>query len=472
MKRLSAAVPLTAVFAAAMSLVLAGSPLPAFAQTNISGSSKEAPLWVSRPLSLADALNITLQQNAAITRAQNELRATYGVIVQTRAIALPRVQTSTSRGPSSFVSSDAGLSEPFPGSLAIPQIDQNWNAGIQIVQSLYEGGRIGSALRAARLTREQSLLQYQTTVADALLATRLVYYDVLLAEQKIIVNEASVALLARELEDQKRRYEAGTVPQFNVLRAEVAVANQRPELIRARNAYRITKNLLVNALGYNLPTDMGEDIPMELTDKLQAEPYDLRLTAAIQQSLTNRSELGVLRKTEQLQRENVIQAKSGYKPSVQGFAGYEWHNSQFSSDLDREVHGWVVGAQLNWNIFDGLQTRGRVIQAQAQYEQARIDLEDAARRIEREVRTAYSTFIEAREVLESQLKVQEQAEESLRLARARTEAGTATQLDVLDAETALTEARTTQVEALHTYAAARARLERAIGQTVASDQKK
>jgi outer membrane protein TolC len=68
--------------------------------------------------------------------------------------------------------------------------------------------------------------------------------------------------------------------------------------------------------------------------------------------------------------------------------------------------------------------------------------------------------------MESQKKVQEQAEEALRLARARAEAGTGTQLEMLDAQTALTEARTTQVQAVHGYVVARARLERAIGQEV------
>jgi outer membrane protein TolC len=80
-----------------------------------------------------------------------------------------------------------------------------------------------------------------------------------------------------------------------------------------------------------------------------------------------------------------------------------------------------------------------------------------------EVRTAFSNFREADEVLKSQEKVVEEGEEALRLAKARNEAGTATQLDVLSAQTALTEARTTQVQALHDYAVARARLERAVG---------
>ena len=69
----------------------------------------------------------------------------------------------------------------------------------------------------------------------------------------------------------------------------------------------------------------------------------------------------------------------------------------------------------------------------------------------------------SQEVLESQKTVQAEAEESLREAYARASAGTGTQLDVLDAETSLTTARSTQVQALHDYDAARARFERAIG---------
>jgi Outer membrane protein len=429
--------------------------------------------WLSRPLSLADALNTTLARNATISKAKSDLEATHGLIVQTRAAAIPKIRAS-----GSFTKNDPDLVDQFPfsggdtnSSGSVDQADANWNTGIRIIQSIYEGGRVRSALRAARLTRQQALLNYQTTVADTLLATRVAYYDVLLAEQQIVVNEASVNLLTRELEDQRRRYEAGTVPRFNVLRAEVAVANQRPALIRARNAHRIAKNNLANLLGYDLPREVWEDIPLNLTDRLDAAPFEIALPDAIQQALEKRTELGALQKAEQLQQENIVQARSGYKPSIQAFAGYSWHNYQFTKDLSRELNGWNLGAELNWNIFDGFETRGRVIQARAQHERAKTEIEDAARRIELEVRTAYSSFVEAREVLESQTKVQEEAEEALRLAKARTDAGAATQLDILNAETALTQARTTQIEALHNYAVARARLERAIGQNIVEEKK-
>ncbi len=441
-------------------LLLVALALPLAAQTNvvITGTNN-VPEWITRPLSLVDALNITAQHNGTILKAKSDLEATYGLVVQTRAIALPKVQAT-----GNFTSSDPGLIEQFPlpnNPFSVPH--ENWNTGIQIVQSVYEGGRLSAAIRAAKLTKEQALLQYQTVAADTLLLTRVAYYDVLVAAQQIVVNEASVNLLTRELEDQQRRYDAGTVPRFNVLRAEVAVANARPAVSRARNAHRIAKNLLSNLLGYNLPREVWEDIPLHLTDKLEARPYSIELPAAISEALRNRTELGALQKAERLQQENIINARSGYFPSLQAFAGYDWHSSEFSTDLSHEVNGWVVGGQLSWNIFDGMATRGKVIQAKAQHEKSIVDLEDTSRRIELEVRTAYSTFVEAREVLESQQKVQEQAEEALRLASARAQAGTGTQLDVLDAETSLTEARTTEVQALHDYIIAHARLERAIG---------
>jgi outer membrane protein len=437
---------------------------PLRAQTNTPAVATNLPAWLTRPLSLADALNVALQQNGAILQAKNDLQASYGIVVQTRAIALPTVQAT-----GNFTDTDPSFIDTFPssggsGSNRFTQAHENWNAGIRIVQSIYEGGRLSAGLRAAKLTKEQALLQYQTVVQDTLLITRIAYYDVLVAQQQIVVNEASVELLGRELDDQQRRYDAGTVPRFNVLRAQVAVANARPALIRARNNYRIAKNFLSNLLGYNLPRDIWEDIPLQLTDKLEAPPYHVDLPAAIQQALERRTELKALSKQEELQKENIVNAKAGYKPSLQAFAGYGWRNSQFTTDLSRDLNGWNVGAQLSWDLFDGMLTRGKVMQARALYDKSRTAFDDTARRIELEVRTAYSTFIEAQEVLDSQQKVQEEAEEALRLAKARADAGTGTQLDVLDAETSLTQARTTQVQALHDYAVARARLERAIGQ--------
>src|SRR5581483_26133 len=302
-----------------------------------------------------------------------------------------------------------------------------------------------------------------TVIADSLLQVRLAYYDILQAAEQVVVEEASVILLTQQFEDQQRRYNAGTVPRFNVLQAEVALSNERPRLIQARNALRISKNNLVNLLGYNVPPQISEDLPLQLTDKLDADPYQIDLPIAIAKALENRTELASLRKAEALRKEGVITARAGYKPTLQIFGGYGVENSQFTNDPSQYVSGAMAGAQVSWNIFDGFLTQGRIKQAKALYQGSQVDVDNEARSIELEVRTDYSNFIEAQETLESQKKVQEEADEALRLATARNQAGTGTQLDVLQAQTSLTQARSTQVAALHDYDVARARLERAIG---------
>ncbi len=428
--------------------------------------STNSPPWSSRPLSLDEALNIALQQNAAVLKAQRDLEASAGVVMQTRAVAWPKAQVT-----GQYQAVDENSIDTPRGFPIVFGTDQAWQADVRVVQSIYTGGRINSALRSAKHIQEQAVASYQTVVADTLLAVRLAYSDVLLAAQQITVQEASVNLLTRELEDQQRRFDAGTVPRFNVLRAEVELANARPRLIRARNAHRISKNNLAKVLGYNVPPELGEDIPLQLAGTLEVTPLHVELSAAVAQALERRTELTTLRKAEELRQEGIKNAAAGYKPNLQLFAGYGSRSSQFENDLTAERHGWLVGAEASWDIFDGMFTRGKVAEARALHEKSRVEIDDAARRIELEVRTAYSTFIEAKELLQSQEKVQEQAEEALRLARARSEAGTGTQLDVLSAQTALTEARTTQLQAQHDYVVAKARLERAIGLEIVHENK-
>ncbi len=415
------------------------------------------PAWLTRPLSLADALNTALLQNATILKAKNDLEASQGLVIQTRAVALPQVTAS-----GNYKTTDPAAVESFG---TIDQPVENWSTGIRIEQIIYDGGRNIAALKSAGTTKKQSLAIYQTAVADTLLQVRLAYYSVLLAAQQVVVREASVKLLEKEREDQQHRLDAGTVPKFNLLRAEVAVANERPALIQARNGYRIAKNNLANLLGYDLPREIWEDIPLNLTDGFNTAPLEVNLPDVIQQALQKRTELEALRRTVDLQKLGVVNARSGYQPVVSVFAGYDWFNARFTPPvtLDHDIHGWNAGAQLQWNIFDGAATYGRVKQAKAQLAKSKTELTDQQRQIELGVRTAYSDLMQARETLDSQAKVQEQADEALREAKARAEAGTSTQLDVLNSETALTQARTTQITAEHDYAAARAKFERAIG---------
>jgi outer membrane protein TolC len=239
----------------------------------------------------------------------------------------------------------------------------------------------------------------------------------------------------------------------------------RPALIRAINAARIAR--------FNLAHQLGEDVSAGSTESalravgsLEIVPRSFNLEAALLQASQRRPELAALRKGQQLREEGIRSARSGYFPDVQAFAGHRWRSATFQDDLAADVSGRNAGVQLNWNVFDGWLTAGKVREARSLHSRAVHQLEDATRQVALEVRTAHSSFQEATEVLASQEKVQEQAEEAHRLANVRAEAGAGIQLDVLSAATALTQARTTKLQAQHDYLVALARLERSIGYDV------
>jgi outer membrane protein TolC len=148
---------------------------------------------------------------------------------------------------------------------------------------------------------------------------------------------------------------------------------------------------------------------------------------------------------------------------VAAFGGWQLRKG-YTESFNDSNDGWLAGVQANWNVFDGRATRGRVIQARSALEQTKLSLTEAELATEVEVRQAFSSWQEATELADASKKVVEQADEAVRLANARYNAGTGTQLDVLQAQVDLTTARTNQLQAYYTYNVAVANLRRAMGQ--------
>jgi outer membrane protein TolC len=419
----------------------------------------------SGPLTLDQALEFALTHNVTLRKGRQDLEEAQGLAIQQRAARLPRLAAT-----GAYQQLDEARIERVQFSAAQPATpflnNQSWNANLVVTQPIYAGGKYNSMARSSRLTREAALASYQALVANTLLEVRTAYSDVLLAVEQIVVQEASKKLLERELETARRSLEAGTVPRFNVLRAEVELANALPPLIRARNQERISRNTLALLLGCDIPADSGVDIPLRTADSLKAEPFEVSVGAALNAAWLRRPEIKAAQSTSQLRHEEVLQTRADLLPSLSGTAGYGVQNRNFIRDLDQTLDGWTVGVQANWLLFDFGQTQAKVNMARAREERARLEVEDVRRRIELEVRTAFSLFMESKEVLVSQTRVIEQAEEAVRLVTARADAGSSTQLEVLSAQTALKLSRTQYSQALRDYTVARAKLERAMGEGV------
>jgi outer membrane protein len=486
-----------AVFSIALlaaSLALAGeTPKKATRKKVVVASSDTRVTTVRGALTLDRAIALALRQNPDLLRALKEIERTRGQVIEVRAQALPRVGVnatyfqqdkyllersggggSSSGGSALQFTDESGntvdLGDSFGGSGGGSSSsfgsfggDKSWRVAIEARQLLYSGGQVGAALKIARFTEDQAYYLLRDTVDRVISIVRTQFYRVLLNRKLITVSEESIRLLQDQLKTQKDRLEAGVVPRFTMLQAEVALANARPDLIRARNNYHVAQLELSRTLGLEASKSPTGKPTFDVAGELRAVDRPVALQTALATARARRPFLKAQQQNILTEEQQITVAKAGLKPRLEANAGWEFRNSRRTDDLSKEVNGWYYGITGDWAIFDGFETKGRVIQARARLASAQITYADSVLQVELEVQQAHARLHEARELIVSQEKVVEVADEALRLARERFNAGVGVQLDVLNAEVALTRARVTQQQALYDYNVALAEFDRATG---------
>ncbi len=406
-------------------------------------------------LDLKTAVSFALENNFAIREARERIRQQAGVEIQVRAREIPNVSAS-----GSYTDNAKAISQ------YAPPTSNTWDISLQARQVLFAGGGVTASIKGARLTREAAELEMEGIINTQLLAVRTQFCTVLLDKEKITVQEENVRLLEKQLQDAQSRFNAGSTSNFDVLRAQVALANGQPPLIQARNDYRIAIEQLRQVLGFVTPT-AGVDVARvpELVGSLAVgEQVKIELADALEAAHAKRPELQQLARIEQAGEQNIKAVRAGFLPEFDLVGGYLWTRNPYAGTWSDNLHGWTAGVQAQWNIFDGRATAGRVVQARSQLEQAKLSLAETTLAVDVQVRQAYSSLVEAWELVQASAKTIDQAQEALRLANVRYGVGTATQLDVLTSQVALTEARLNELQAGYGYHVALATLRQAMGQ--------
>ena len=415
------------------------------------------PPAVPDTLDLKTAIGFALENNFAIRQARERIKQQEGIIVEVKARSIPNASLD-----SSYNKFDRGLAAvPLP---QIPVNTQSWSVALTVSQVLYAGGGVRSAIKSAQLARDAALLDLEGVINDALLDVRTGFFAVLLAREQIKVQESNVQLLQEQLKTATDRFDAGTVSSFEKLRAEVAVANAKVPLITARNNYRLAIESLRQAVGFTTNTPESLRKVPELVGTLEFTPVNFDLMAAFDAARANRPDLQRLAKLAAVREQDVRTQRSNYYPTLGVGAGYQFKNSPYAANQFNEaLDGWTLGVHSSWAIFDGRATAGRVAQAKSALAQTQLTLNEAQLAVDVEVRRAHSLWQQATELAEASARVVEQATESVRLANARYNAGTGTQLDVLSAQVDLTTARNNQLQAYYEYNVAVASLRKAMG---------
>jgi outer membrane protein TolC len=411
------------------------------------GAPEAAPL--PSPLDIRAAIGYALDHNFAILQAREAIRLQEGVIVQVRSQQIPNVAAQ-----GQWQRNDAAISQFYPPATTL------WDVELKATQTVYAGGGVVSSIKGAHFTRDAAAFDLQTAIDTALLDVRTKFYNVLLARERIRVEEENVHLYEHQLGDTKNQFETGSVSNFEVLRAKVFLANAQPSLITARNTYRISIEQLRQSLG-----TPGSTAFPEIVGDLNSAPASFDPDSSIASAHEHRPELRKLEKVQEAAEESVTTARAGFYPSVQAFGAYQWDGFTFANPAygSPTANGWLFGLQSTWSIFDGRATDGKVRQAKSQVEMARLSRASEEIEVDLEVRQALSALQEAGELLTASRQTVDQAAEAFRLADARFHAGSATQLDVLTSEVALAQSKDDQVTANYNYLVALANVRKAIG---------
>ncbi len=453
-------------------------------------NSSEGYKTGARSLTLDEAVQLALKQNPDILKALQDIQRTKGQIFQVAAQGVPNLigtgnylntDNKLRQGLSSSSGNTTSLFVPLidpqtgvqtgvldlnrlsSGSGSNSSLNNTYLLNIQLRQLIYNGGAVFAAVRGAKLTADNSFYQLRETVETVVNNVKTQFANILQNEALIRIQEEQVALLASQLKDQQNRFSAGTVPRFDVLQAEVALANQRPLLINAQNNYRISQLQLSQTLGYDYVPGRDERPPFRVIGQLEVIPFNINIADAVAIAEKYRPLLRLARQNVMIQQENVKVQKAGYLPTINATANYLLQNDRRSQDLRTTDNGYTLGGNITWNVFDGGLTYGKVRQARAEMLQSAVTYEDTRRSIGLAVQDALSRLRQSLELVNSQRENVGKALESVRLSQARLSAGAGTQLDVLNAQVALSQAQVTELQARYSYTVALADLRRVTG---------
>jgi len=448
---------------------------------------------------LDQAILTALQRNPTLLNAEQEIKRTRGVIIQVRAQALPQINananfqwtdphltgarilgttTTTTRGfstggavaslmeglPSQVRDVEAPLAAPTatPGVANVSMSDVSYAISVTGTQLIFNGTTFNQ-IRGTFFQRDSAYFSFRN-ILDSLIATvKTQFYQIIVNRELVSVNEENVRLLEAQLKDQQNRFEAGTVPRFNVLQADVQLHNQIPQLITAENNLRISKLQLAKTLGLDFQRRRGDSPPLEVIGDMPYIPRTIELADAIELGKQRRPFLKQARANVLNQLQQVRAAAGQYLPNITTTGGGEWVSSPINSSWHDISKGWTALVQGSLPIWDSGAIAGQVIQQRALLSETKITYDDDVRQVELEIQQAYSNLQQNQELIQSQEKNVELAEEALRLAKARLDAGAGVQLDVLNATVQLLTAQSTRLQALFGYNSSLAEFDRATG---------
>jgi heterocyst glycolipid deposition protein len=420
------------------------------------------------PLTLVNAVTTALQQNYQVRQAA------LGVLVARAQVHQAEAQKQvTLGGTAGFTDTSSSNPGQLSGTITIPTSTegftntpftasipslatspQSWQFGLTFRYPLYSGNALEDQIGIAQANLRVAEAAFTATANQVVLSVRQAYYGVQLGQGQVAAAQRAVDGAQENVRVTDARVRVGTSPRFDLLQAQVLLAQSQQSLTAARTAAIQAQQSLDVVLTLPLTSVASAQTPLGLP----APPQNVE--DLVQASLRTRPELAQALASEEAARAAIDLAASGLRPNVTLSAG----PSVVTSDpSQRDNVNWSGSIQLTLAILDGGLTQAKVDAARQQLAQAQVTEQQTRQTVELQVRTAYLGLESAAEQLRSAEAALAAAREALRIANLRFQAGVGTQLEVITAEQNLATADVGTIQALYAYNLSLAQLDQAVG---------
>lgn len=319
---------------------------------------------------------------------------------------------------------------------------------------LFTGGELQGQIGQAKANYRSMLSAEEQAYNEMKETATTGYFNMLNATNMKALRQESVDRLQAHLDNVIAQYNVGIVARADVLRSEVELANAQQNYITASNEYDVAEATLNNIIGTPLGTTLL------LKDRLQYEPYENDMAYCLAYSEQHRPELKQAEYGVDAAEAALVVARSGHMPKVYASASNSWASESWPGDDNEE---WQVGVTASMNIFDSGVTWSKIHAAQEALVQAKESQRQIKDAVELEVRTDYLSMREAEKRISTAQVAVASAEEDYHIAVVRYQAGVGTNIDVMDAQEALTQAKTNYYQALYNYNTSKAALNTSMG---------
>ena len=319
---------------------------------------------------------------------------------------------------------------------------------------LYTGGKLENTIEQAKLNYKVSELELTTTKQELKLNTTVGYYNVLQTENLLEIARQTVDDFNAHLKRVQDMYGSGAVAFHDVLQTKVKLANAENSFVQAQNDYDLAVYSLNKTMGLPLRSEI------KLKETLTYQPYGLNLDDATSYGLAHRPEMAQKQAQVEIAEKQVKIAQSNHQPTVSLTGTNAWDDNDFAGTNNRD---WTAMLITQFNVFDSGSTNSKIRQSQSGKTAAQKQAQQTKDNMSLEISDAYLSMREAEKRIEKNKVAVEEAADSFDIAQTAYTAGVGTNLDVMDAELALNQAKTNYINSLFDYNTSKARLDRAMG---------